>query len=171
MLLKVINAKLNYYLTKGVTTNTNFINSITKFLINDTYEENNKNIIKRHNYITKTFLKILDSDYFKEGLKWIKYADFVDFEKQVIKECYPNDNNINIDELIKYIDNFYDNEINNLNTILPNYINSNNNSDNELKGEDESFSFDNENFNNNEGEMTLSEDSLSNEIINNKMIL
>ena len=85
-----INAKLNYYLTKGVTTNTNFVNSITKFLINDTYEENNKINIKRHDYITKTFLKILDSEYFKEGIKWIKYDDFVDFEKTSYKRILSN---------------------------------------------------------------------------------
>ena len=41
-------------------------------------------------------------------------------KKQVLKESYPIDNNINIEELIKYIDNFYDNDINNINNILPN---------------------------------------------------
>ena len=159
-----INGKLNYYLTKGMTSNTNFVNSITKYLINDTYEANKKKSINRHNYIIKKFLKILDSDYFKDGLKWINYDDFVDFEKQVIKECYPINNSINIDELIKYIDIIFDNENDNLDSKLHNHINSINIPD--LKEVEDSFSLDNENFNNKDGEMDLSDNSFSNKIIN-----
>ena len=63
--MESINDKLNYNLNKGVTSNINFINNITKFLINDDINDEYKNnIIYRHNYIVKIILKILDSNYF-----------------------------------------------------------------------------------------------------------
>ena len=71
---------------KGITSNINFANSISKFIINEESIKNNNNKINRYDYITKTFLKIVNSELYYPGIKWITYNEFLCYEKLVIKD-------------------------------------------------------------------------------------
>jgi len=38
--------------------------------------------VKRHDYITRTFIKIIDSNYFSNGLKWFTYTVILRIRKE-----------------------------------------------------------------------------------------
>ena len=85
-IVKSLNSRINFYLPKGITSKINFVNSISKFIINEEYIKNNNNKVNRHDYITKTFLKIVNSKLYYPDIKWITYKEFLEYEKLVIKD-------------------------------------------------------------------------------------
>lgn len=38
--------------------------------------------VKRHNYITRSFIKIIDSNYFSNSLKWFTYTVILRIRKE-----------------------------------------------------------------------------------------
>ena len=77
---------------------------MTKILSVMENDFNINNNSKRHDYITRTFIKINDSNYFSNGLKWITYKDFLRFEKKILYNENEELSSIEIDKLIEFID-------------------------------------------------------------------
>ena len=77
-----INTKLNYYLPKKATDNKNFVDSLTKVLINNMF--NNKDII-RHDYVTRAILLMIKELNLNKNFKWITYNEYIKFQKKNYK--------------------------------------------------------------------------------------
>ena len=76
-----INSKINFYLPKRVTSNYDFVNTLSKVFINNTFD--NKTI-KRHDYITRTLIKIIQDEKLNYKLNWITFDQFKSKEKYII---------------------------------------------------------------------------------------
>ena len=72
---------------------------MTKILSVMENDFNINNNSKRYDYITRTFIKIIDSNYFSNGLKWITYKDFLEFEKKILYNENEELSSIEIDKL------------------------------------------------------------------------
>ena len=100
-----INSKLNYYLPKKVITVDNFIESISKFIINEDFKEKK---YKRNDYITKSLILMINELNLNSNLHWISYDEFIKYQKICINENnYDRDNN-SINKIIEYINNSID---------------------------------------------------------------
>ena len=80
-----INSKINYNLPKKSTNNFSFLNSISKFLLNENNCINQNKTIIRTDFITKTFLKFIDDKEFNKNLHWIEYEEFSEIQKEELK--------------------------------------------------------------------------------------
>lgn len=67
-----INSKINYYLPKKITNNVDFVNSISKIIINSKF---NKNEVIRKDYITRSIISIIKKFKLNETPRWISYYD------------------------------------------------------------------------------------------------
>ena len=76
-----INSKINLYLPKKVTTNSVFVNCLTKIFINKMFD--NKDII-RHDLISRSLIKLIKEKNLNENLQWIKYDEFIKWQKYII---------------------------------------------------------------------------------------
>ena len=103
-IVETINSKLDFYLKKGITNNISFFNCMTQILSVTENEFNINNNSKRHDYITRTFIKIIESNYFSNGFKWITYKDFLEFEKRILYNENEELSSLEIDNLIEFID-------------------------------------------------------------------
>lgn len=57
-----------------MTSNVDFVECLTKIFINNKFD--NKDII-RHDYISRSLLKIIKDKDLNENLQWIKYDEFI----------------------------------------------------------------------------------------------
>ena len=73
--MKNINSKINYYyyLPKKITNNLDFVNSISKIIINSKFI---KNEVIRKDYITRSIISIIKKFKLNETPRWISYSDF-----------------------------------------------------------------------------------------------
>lgn len=97
-----INSKINLYLPKKVTSNSDFVNCLTKIFINNKFA--NKDII-RHDYITRSLIKIINEKNLNENLTWIKYEAIIKMQKNIIscnEDDYQEDD---INKLISVLNN------------------------------------------------------------------
>lgn len=98
--IESLNAKINSYLPKRITTNYDFINSITKILINTM--NINENII-RHDYVSKTLIKLINKYKINEKPKWISYREYIEENKNITKKGSHNIDENSLTELINLI--------------------------------------------------------------------
>ena len=103
-----INSKLSYYLPKENTKNINFINSITKVIINDEFLIKNE---IRHDFITKTFIYLIEKIDFNKNLNWINYSDFKDCCFKIMNNKINDKNEVTVNNIINFIDNLEHNNI------------------------------------------------------------
>ena len=57
-----------------MTINSDFVDCFTKIFINNKFD--NKNII-RHDYVSRSLIKIIKDKDLNENLLWIKYDEFI----------------------------------------------------------------------------------------------
>ena len=98
-----INSKINFYLPKKVTSNYDFINTLSNVFINNTFV--NKTI-KRHDYITKALIKIIQDENLNDKLNWISFAQFKSKEKNIISGRETNLEEDDIEKLIELLNDF-----------------------------------------------------------------
>ena len=124
-----INSKINFYLPKRVTSNYDFVNTLSKVFINNTFD--NKTI-KRHDYITRTLIKIIQDEKLNYKLNWITFDQFKSKEKYIISGREVNLEEEGIEKLIELLNDFNlegENEENNKND-FSSKSEENNNKDN-----------------------------------------
>ena len=78
-----INSKINYYLPKKLTSNVDFVNCINKLFINSKFNDSD---IIRHDYVTKSLIKIIIDNKLDEHLKWVSYKDYMEIHKAFKKQ-------------------------------------------------------------------------------------
>ena len=83
-----INSKINYYLPKKITNNVDFVNSISKIIINSKFT---KNEVIRKDYITRSIISIIKKFKLNETPRWISYSDF---KLELVNIILNNDDNI-----------------------------------------------------------------------------
>ena len=96
-----INAKINYYLPKKLTSNIDFVNCINKLFINSKFNDSD---IIRHDYVTKSLIKLIKDNKLDDHPKWVSYKDYMEVHKAFIKV---NSNFINDNEIDKFINIIY----------------------------------------------------------------
>ena len=93
-----INIKINYYLPKKSTDNKDFLDTISKVIINNSF--NNNNII-RHDYITLAIILMINNLKLNENVRWINYEEYLTFQKMIINA---NMNDMNDNQRNEYIE-------------------------------------------------------------------
>ncbi len=155
-----INAKINFYLPKKVTSNYDFINTLTKVFINNTFD--NKTI-KRHDYITRALIKIIQDEKLNDKLYWVSFDQFKSKEKYIISGREADLEEDDIEKLIELLNDFNleeDNEENNKNEITT----INNNLEEDIKNdniEDDYKTLANQDINKSIKQLNMSEDDFS----------
>ena len=130
--IESFNAKINSYLPKKLTSNYDFINSMTKILINTM--NINENII-RHDYVSKTLIKLINKYKINEKPKWISYREYIEENKNITKKGSLNIDENSLNELINLINDLDIDKYNKLEDNL------------DIKSDD--YESDNESLNNN----------------------
>ena len=78
-IVESINGKLNLNLLKKSTNNKNFLESINKVIINNSFEK--KEII-RHDYITKSLILLIEEYELNKYPKWITCEEYINIQKK-----------------------------------------------------------------------------------------
>ena len=95
-----LNSHINFYLQKEPTSNADFINIISKRLINSKFTK--KDII-RHDYTTRTIIKLINDLKLNDNPRWVKYNEYIEAHKQIINKYESNLMKQNLDDLINLI--------------------------------------------------------------------
>ncbi len=160
-IIESFHAKISKYLPKGPKTSKSFFISITNILKDSVLT---KNVIKRHDYNTKTLIAICKSyneQKDKVNYKWFTYSEFYEIEKNLIKKDknqYSEEEINNEIEIINDVD-----EIENIENLL-NSERIDEDFEKDLNSQEESENEEEINFNNNIEEIF---DDTSNYNINN----
>ena len=110
-IVESINSKINFYLPKKVTSNIDFVKSLTNLIVKSKF---NNNEGKRKDFITRSIIVIINKFNLNTNPKWINCEEFKNVLTVIIKqnETYDNSNDL---ELL--INDLMDLDINNPNDI------------------------------------------------------
>jgi len=143
-IVESINSKINFYLPKTSTNNKNFLDSISKIIINNTFEK--KEIIRR-DFVTRSLFFLIDELDLNNKPKWITYDEYKNALKKIINKYESNYNEEEVNNYIKMINDQEDkgesDNLSNNNIKIDNNINKEEDISNNMDL-DFSFNVDNE---------------------------
>ena len=158
-----INAKINFYLPKKITSNFNFVNVLTKIFINSKFE--NKNI-RRHDYVTKAIIKLIIDEKLNDNPRWVQFEEIKNKQKYIITGYESEMEENEIDKLIDTLNNMDINE--NENKLDENLSLKVNNSESEEISESENLEEEDEKekYENNKSNMDIENNNNNNNLEN-----
>ena len=94
-IVESINSKINFYLPKKVTSNIDFVKSLTNLIVKSKF---NNNEGKRKDFITRSIIVIINKFNLNTNPKWINCEEFKNVLTIIIKqnENYDNSNDLEL---------------------------------------------------------------------------
>ena len=101
-IVETIHSKINYFLPSFDSTEYDFINSLNNFLENNYI--NNSTIIRK-DFKSPSLLYLMEKEDINKKFKWLDNSVFKNYLERYINNKLNNSERVNVEELIKYIEN------------------------------------------------------------------
>ena len=111
-IVESLNSKINFYLPKRPTNNADFVNCIIKLITNS---NNLNNDIKRHDFVSRTLISLINKFDLNQTPKWIKYNEYIEENKNIINKGKNIKETSELNEIINLINYMDINESENIN--------------------------------------------------------